>query len=135
MSIHLCVDPGAPGVPDLVIGSIFELRAEIFPDLRVRPYITPPVITVESGGERARPTVTKPTKTYGIYHWDTFDGSTFLLGEVDTLDEAEKFVVDRYGGRLRSDGADRVDIVKFPSEEVPGRLMETGMDYGGDCDS
>ena len=25
------------------------------------------------------------TKNYGIYHWDTFDNTTFLKGEDDTL--------------------------------------------------
>jgi hypothetical protein len=50
-------------------------------------------------------------KNFGIYHWDTFDNETFLAGEKDTLEEAQEFVSKKYGDRIRSDGADRVDIV------------------------
>ena len=52
-------------------------------------------------------------KEFGCYHWDTFDNETFLLdgGEFDTLDEAVKFVEEKYKGRIRSNGADQVDIV------------------------
>lgn len=62
--------------------------------------------------------IEKPTKPYGIYHWDTFDNETFLVGEADTLEEAEKFVVDHYGDRLRPNGADRADIVRFPGGDL-----------------
>ena len=48
---------------------------------------------------------------YGIYHWDTFDNETILIGNATTIEEAEEKVKDRYGGRIRPDGADRVDIV------------------------
>lgn len=51
------------------------------------------------------------TKKYGVYHWDTFDNETFLVGEADTLAEAQSIVTTRYGGRLRPNGADQVDIV------------------------
>lgn len=51
------------------------------------------------------------TSPFGVYHWDTFDNETFLLHEAETLDEAEKFIVDRYGDRVRPTGADRVYIV------------------------
>lgn len=57
-------------------------------------------------------------KPFGIYHWDTFDNETLLIGEADTLDEAEEFVKDRYKGRLRSTGADRVDIVEYPAGDI-----------------
>lgn len=51
------------------------------------------------------------TKQYGVYHWDTFDNETLLVGEADTLEEAEKLVTDRYRDRIRPSGADQVDIV------------------------
>lgn len=51
------------------------------------------------------------TKPFGIYHWDTFDNETFLVDEADTLAEAEKKVAKQYEGRIRSTGADQVDIV------------------------
>jgi len=52
-------------------------------------------------------------KEFGVYHWDTFDNETFLVtgGEFDTFDEAVEFVKERYKGRIRSTGADQVDIV------------------------
>jgi len=50
-------------------------------------------------------------KEFGIYHWDTFDNETFLVGEAKTLKKAIEKVVKRYGKRIRNDGADRVDIV------------------------
>ena len=46
-----------------------------------------------------------------IYHWDTFDHETLLIGRAKTLEAAEKFVKDRYGERLSNSGADKVDIV------------------------
>jgi len=55
--------------------------------------------------------VEKFAKAFGVYHWDTFDNETILIGESDTLDEARQFVQEKYKGRLGSDGADRVDIV------------------------
>jgi hypothetical protein len=51
------------------------------------------------------------TKAYGIYHWDTFDNETDLIGEADTLAEAQEFVQVKYYGHISPDGADRVDIV------------------------
>lgn len=50
-------------------------------------------------------------KEFGIYHWDTFDNETLLVGEADTIEKAVKKVKKRYGDRIRNDGADRVDIV------------------------
>ena len=50
-------------------------------------------------------------KKFGIYHWDTFDNETILVGEADTLIEAEGFVQKKYGDRIRPTGADQVDIV------------------------
>ena len=50
-------------------------------------------------------------KKYGIYHWDTFDNETFMVDEADDLDEAKEKVQEKYGGRIRSTGADQVDIV------------------------
>jgi len=51
------------------------------------------------------------TKEFGIYHWDTFDNETLLVAEADTRDQAIEKVKERYKGRLRENGADRVDIV------------------------
>jgi hypothetical protein len=51
------------------------------------------------------------TKEFGIYHWDTFDNETFLVDEADTKEQAEEKVKEQYKGRLRDNGADRVDIV------------------------
>ena len=50
-------------------------------------------------------------KQFGIYHWDTFDNTTFFIHEADTLDEAVKWTREHYGDTLRPDGADQVDIV------------------------
>lgn len=50
-------------------------------------------------------------KAFGIYHWDTFDNETLLIGEAQTLEAAKAFVQTRYAGRIGPDGADQVDIV------------------------
>lgn len=50
-------------------------------------------------------------KAFGVYHWDTFDNETLLIGQENTLKEAQEFVTKHYGSRLRASGADRVDIV------------------------
>lgn len=50
-------------------------------------------------------------KKFGVYHWDTFDNETFLLKDFNTLEEAEKYVKERYGTRINNNGADQVDIV------------------------
>ena len=50
-------------------------------------------------------------KPYRIFHWDTFDNATVLIGEVDTLDKAIAFVEKRYNDRINAQGADKVDIV------------------------
>lgn len=50
-------------------------------------------------------------KEFGIYHWDTFDNETFLIHEADSLPDAEEWVKENYGERLRPTGADQVDIV------------------------
>ena len=51
------------------------------------------------------------TKEFGVYHWDTFDNETLLVGEADTEEEAATLVNDKYGDRVSLHGADRVDIV------------------------
>lgn len=51
------------------------------------------------------------TKEFGVYHWDTFDNETFLINEFDSLAAAEEYVKEKYKGRIRSNGADQVDIV------------------------
>ena len=60
----------------------------------------------------------KHKKQFGVYHWDTFDNETWLVGEADTVEEAEALVDDKYGNRIRMDGADRVDIVNATGEVV-----------------
>lgn len=55
--------------------------------------------------------ITHNTKEFGIYHWDMFDNITLLVGEADTITEAVKFIKDKYGKRVRLDGADRVEVV------------------------
>ena len=50
-------------------------------------------------------------KKFGVYHWDTFDNETIMIDEFDKPSDAKKFVDDRYKGRIKSDGADKVDIV------------------------
>lgn len=50
-------------------------------------------------------------KAYGIFHWDTFDNVTILIGEADTLLQAQQFVQNKYKNRLSPNGADQVDIV------------------------
>lgn len=50
-------------------------------------------------------------KAFGIYHWDTFDNTTILVGEADLLSEATAIVHDKYGLSISPNGADRVDIV------------------------
>ena len=51
------------------------------------------------------------TREFGIYYWDTFGDETILVGEADTKPEAQDFVAERYRGRIRTNGADQVDIV------------------------
>ena len=53
----------------------------------------------------------KHKKAFGIYHWDTFDNETFLVDEADSLNEAQKKVLDKYGSRISASGSDQVDIV------------------------
>ena len=50
-------------------------------------------------------------KKFGIYHWDTFDNTTFLVDECDSIMGAKNRIKKRYGDRITSSGADRVDIV------------------------
>ena len=51
------------------------------------------------------------TKAFGVYHWDTFDNDTILIGESKTQKQAHAFVQKRYKGRISGNGADKVDIV------------------------
>jgi hypothetical protein len=57
-------------------------------------------------------------KTFGIYHWDTFENTTLLIDESDTLAGAEIKVKEKYGDRIKADGADRVDIVNEQGDVV-----------------
>ncbi len=47
-------------------------------------------------------------KKFGIYHWDTFDNVTLLIGEADSLKKAESKVDKKYGDRIRSNGAEQM---------------------------
>lgn len=58
------------------------------------------------------------TKEFGIYHWDTFDNETLLVGEADTITEAVELIKEKYNisNTIRADfsrtpGADRVEVV------------------------
>jgi hypothetical protein len=51
----------------------------------------------------------RPKKKFGIYHWDTFDNVTTLVGEADTVAAAEKKITKDYD--VSSTGADVVEIV------------------------
>ncbi len=53
----------------------------------------------------------KHTKNFGVYHWDTFDNKTILIMEFDEIADAKTFVMGRYGKRISTSGADKVDIV------------------------
>lgn len=69
-------------------------------------------------------TVRQPIKSIGVYHWDTVndgDDETTLLYETDDYDDAQLWVSNNYGGKIRRDGADRIQIVTFPQ----GQIMET----------
>lgn len=55
-------------------------------------------------------------KKFGIYHWDTFDNETILVGEKDTLVEAKDFVQKKYGDRIKPTGADQVDVVNLAGD-------------------
>ena len=56
--------------------------------------------------------MSKHSKKFGIYHWDTFDNATILIDEADTLKKAEDIVKKKYAGRINAaSGADQVDIV------------------------
>lgn len=48
---------------------------------------------------------------FKIFHWDTFDHETLLIARTKTLEDAEKFVKERYGDRIGPNGADKVDVV------------------------
>lgn len=40
------------------------------------------------------------TKDFGIYHWDTFDNETLLVGEALTLDNAIAIIHEKYKGKI-----------------------------------
>ena len=68
--------------------------------------------SAESLAQWKKQIMIKHKKPFGIYHWDTFDNETLLVGEADTLEEAKKKVKDKYGDRIQPlRGADQVDIV------------------------
>ena len=71
---------------------------------KVKPKKTRPGATSQVRGIQHK-------KAFGVYHWDTFDNETILIGEAATLEAAKKIVQKRYAGRIGSDGADQVDIV------------------------
>lgn len=59
-------------------------------------------------------------KAYGIFYWDTFDNETFWVAEVDSVEEGTKYVNDNY--RVRTDGADQVDIVSKATKNIVERF-------------
>lgn len=56
-------------------------------------------------------TVLKHEKPYGIYLWDTFDNSTILIDEADSIEEAEDIAHNSYGDSMNLHGADRIEVV------------------------
>lgn len=53
----------------------------------------------------------RQTKAFGVYHWDTFDNETTFLDDFDTYKEAEKFIKNHYGDRIKPNGADKAEII------------------------
>lgn len=53
----------------------------------------------------------KHKKEFGVYHWETFDNNTLLIGEADTISDASNIVEDKYKDRFSTSGADVVEIV------------------------
>lgn len=56
-----------------------------------------------------------------ITYWDTFEEpgeDTFIVAEVDTLEEAEIKVQEHFGDSIRPDGADFVEIVHVATGSV-----------------
>lgn len=62
--------------------------------------------------------MSKQTKGFGVYHWDTFDNETIMLEEFDELSDAEEYVIEKYKGRISTQGADQVDIVDLKGEII-----------------
>jgi len=62
--------------------------------------------------------IVKAQKKYGIYYWDTFDNWTTLVHETDDLVVAEKWVRKHFGDRIKANGADRCEIVKYPEGDI-----------------
>lgn len=66
--------------------------------------------------------IEQSTKAYGIYHCDTFESviedGISLVGEADTIEDAETIVREKYGDRINHDGADQVDIVNSRSGNI-----------------
>jgi len=60
------------------------------------------------------------TEPFVVCHWDTFDNEVLKLdgGGHDTLESTIKWTEDRYGDRIRSDGADRVEIIDLKGNIV-----------------
>ena len=57
-------------------------------------------------------------KEFGIYHWDTFDNESLLIGETDTLEQGKKFVEEKYKNRIKPTGADQIDIVNSKGDII-----------------
>jgi len=63
------------------------------------------------------------TKEFGVYHWDTFDDETLLIYQSDSLEDAKRFVFERYRGRIGGNGADQVDIVNSRGDVLKTYLV------------
>jgi hypothetical protein len=67
---------------------------------------------IRVGDEVLRPPAVA-TKAFAVYWWDTFDpagADESLIAEADTLEEAEAWVLEKFGDRIRSTGLDRIQI-------------------------
>jgi len=60
----------------------------------------------------------KQTKEYGVYHWDTFDNVALFLVDFDSVNEAMDYIEEAYKGRIRDNGADKVDIVTLSTRSI-----------------
>jgi len=53
----------------------------------------------------------KREKAFGVYHTDTNEGVTVFLNDFDTFIEAQNYMVKRFAGAIRTNGANHVEIL------------------------
>jgi hypothetical protein len=88
-------------------------------DIQPPVAITPPERFMDKGIEL-------PQAEFGIYHVDTFEEPGFqttLIGAANSQDEAEQWIARKFGPRsqdqrIRTDGADRVELVRISDRQI-----------------